>query len=207
MWSRAKKPPQSFIQKLHVLKRLQLTFMDWWKIVHFGPMAQRQFVRRPQNTEFKPQYTVKPVRRGGASIMMFLKWWCWAYLSHARDHGSVWILQNTRTGHAALTLKRKCPWNGCFNSTTTLKTPVNEQHLGSRPTRLTLWSEIKAIKRILSFTHLFKHTIILNTTVYVIYYYLVNTQTYSFCAPASIMILKCVFYYLAFFHLPFTCIQ
>ncbi len=36
--------------------------------------------------------------------------------------------------------KRKCPWNGCFNKTTTPNTPVSEQHLCFRPTRLTLWS-------------------------------------------------------------------
>ncbi len=36
--------------------------------------------------------------------------------------------------------KRKRPWNGCFNKTTTPNTPVSQQHLDSRPTRLTLCS-------------------------------------------------------------------
>ncbi len=38
--------------------------------------------------------------------------------------------------------KRKFPWNGCFNKTTTPSTPVIKQHLGSRQTRLTLWSKL-----------------------------------------------------------------
>ncbi len=42
---------------------------------------------------------------------------CWAYLSHSRDHGSVWVKYLKRL--CCLMPKRKCPWNGCFNKTTT----------------------------------------------------------------------------------------
>ena len=46
------------------------------KIVRFGSKGRRQFVRRPPNTEFKPQYTLKTVKHGGASIMI---WGCFSY--------------------------------------------------------------------------------------------------------------------------------
>uniref|UniRef100_A0A9J8D9V3 Tc1-like transposase DDE domain-containing protein n=3 Tax=Cyprinus carpio TaxID=7962 RepID=A0A9J8D9V3_CYPCA len=46
------------------------------KIVLFGSKGHRQFVRRPPNSEFKPQYTVKTVKHGGASIMI---WACFSY--------------------------------------------------------------------------------------------------------------------------------
>ncbi len=61
---------------------------------------------------------------------------CWAYLSHSRDHGSVWVNYLKRL--CCLMPKRKCPWNGCFNKTTTPNTPVSQQHLDFRPTRLML---------------------------------------------------------------------
>ncbi|KAK1792848.1 hypothetical protein P4O66_012758 [Electrophorus voltai] len=56
----------------------------WWsilwtdesKIVLIGSKGQRQFVRRPINTDFKPQYTVKTVKHGGTSIMV---WGCFSY--------------------------------------------------------------------------------------------------------------------------------
>ena len=49
---------------------------DESKIVLIGSKGHRQFVRRPINTEFKPQYTVKTVKHGGASIMV---WGCFPY--------------------------------------------------------------------------------------------------------------------------------
>ncbi len=115
-------------------------FVDWWsKIVLFGSRGCRQFVRWPPNTEFKPQYTVKTVKHGGASIMI---WGCFSYyvLGLFITFQGSWISLSTLKylkGLCCLMPKRKCSWNGCFNKTTTPNTPVREQHLGSRPTRLT----------------------------------------------------------------------
>uniref|UniRef100_A0A9J7ZQK9 Transposase n=1 Tax=Cyprinus carpio carpio TaxID=630221 RepID=A0A9J7ZQK9_CYPCA len=47
-----------------------------WAVSFFGSKGHRQFVRRPPNSEFKPQYTVKTVKHGGASIMI---WACFSY--------------------------------------------------------------------------------------------------------------------------------
>lgn len=49
---------------------------DESKIVLFGGKGSRSFVRRPPNNEFNPQYTLKTVKHGGSSIMV---WGCFSY--------------------------------------------------------------------------------------------------------------------------------
>uniref|UniRef100_A0A3Q3WIA1 Cysteine/serine-rich nuclear protein N-terminal domain-containing protein n=1 Tax=Mola mola TaxID=94237 RepID=A0A3Q3WIA1_MOLML len=53
-----------------------ILWTDESKVVLFGSKGRRQFVRRTPNSEFKPQYTVKTVKHGGASIMI---WACFSY--------------------------------------------------------------------------------------------------------------------------------
>uniref|UniRef100_A0A3B3ZBW6 Tc1-like transposase DDE domain-containing protein n=1 Tax=Periophthalmus magnuspinnatus TaxID=409849 RepID=A0A3B3ZBW6_9GOBI len=50
---------------------LNILWTDESKIVLFGSKGHRRCVRRPPNSEFKPQYTVKTVKPGGASIMIW----------------------------------------------------------------------------------------------------------------------------------------
>lgn len=79
------------LTKRHVANRMKFAklHVDWprekwrnvlWtdesKIVLFGTKGRRQYVRRPPNTEYQPQYTVKTVKHGGAKIMV---WGCFSY--------------------------------------------------------------------------------------------------------------------------------
>lgn len=104
------------LQKRHVQKRLKFAndYITWpiskwrnilWsdesKIVLFGSSGSRQYVRRPPRTEFKPQYTIKTVKHGGAKINI---WGCFSYhgvgpifwiKGNLDQHMYVDILQNT----------------------------------------------------------------------------------------------------------------
>lgn len=53
-----------------------ILWTDESKIVLFGGTGSRQYVRRPPNTEYLPQYTVKTVKHGGAKVNV---WACFSY--------------------------------------------------------------------------------------------------------------------------------
>lgn len=48
-----------------------ILWTDESKIVLFGGTGSRQFVRRPHNTEYQPQFTRKTVKHGGAKVMIW----------------------------------------------------------------------------------------------------------------------------------------
>ncbi len=119
-------------------------FVDWWsKFVLFGSRGCRQFVRRP------PKHWIQVTVHCEDSEA----WWrkhhdgCFSYyvLVLFVTFQESWISLSTLKylkRLCCLMPKRKFPWNGCFNKTTTPNTPVSKQHLGSRQTRLTLWSKL-----------------------------------------------------------------
>lgn len=93
---------------------------DESKIVLFGQKGRRQFVRWPPNTEFKPQYTLKTMKHGGASVMI---WGCFSYYGVGPIYRIPAIMDQFAyiKRSCCLMLKRKCPWNGCFKKTKTPK--------------------------------------------------------------------------------------
>lgn len=52
-------------------KLRNILWTDESKVVLFGGTGSRQFVRRPQNAEYNPKYTVKTVKHGGAKVMVW----------------------------------------------------------------------------------------------------------------------------------------
>ena len=48
-----------------------ILWSDESKIVLFGGTGSRQYVRRPPNTAYEPQYTTKTVKHGGAKVMVW----------------------------------------------------------------------------------------------------------------------------------------
>ena len=90
-------------------REMKQHFVKWWKQDCSFWVLGPQFVRRPQNTEFRSQYTEDTEAWQGKHhpMGMFLILRCRASLSHTRDHGSVWIHQNTWRGHVSLCWKEK----------------------------------------------------------------------------------------------------
>lgn len=95
------------LKKVHVRKRLDFvkSRVDWpvekwrnilWtdesKIVLYGTPGTRKYVRRPPNTAYKPQYTIKTVKHGGAKINI---WGCFSY----HGVGPVVLIQGNMDQH------------------------------------------------------------------------------------------------------------
>ena len=102
----------------------------------------KQYVRRPQNQELSPRYTLKIVKHGGGNVIV------WAVF-----HGVVWArciefkgqLINTCTKKYLKTscchMPRKISlWFGNSNKTTTLSTPPKVLKCGLTLRRLMYWS-------------------------------------------------------------------
>uniref|UniRef100_A0A3Q0SFK3 Transposase Tc1-like domain-containing protein n=1 Tax=Amphilophus citrinellus TaxID=61819 RepID=A0A3Q0SFK3_AMPCI len=122
-----------------VEKRRNILWTDESKIVLFGSKGPRQFVRRPLNTEFKPQYTVK---HGGASIMIFK---CFSYCGV----GPVYCIPGIMDQFAYIRMleevmlpyaEEEMPLKWVFQQDKDPKHTSKQQHLGSRPTKLKFWS-------------------------------------------------------------------
>lgn len=88
------------LSRKHVAKRLKFatSHSNWtvemwrnvlWtdesKIVLFGGKGSRCYVRRPPNAEYNPNYTIKTIKHGGSSIMV---WACFSYYGVGPIH---WI--------------------------------------------------------------------------------------------------------------------
>ncbi|XP_065675106.1 uncharacterized protein LOC136091442 isoform X2 [Hydra vulgaris] len=80
-----------FLKKRHVVARLHfaqthadcpvskwhnILWSDESKIVLFGSSGRRIYVRRPPNSAYKPQYTIKTITHGGAKLNV---WGCFTY--------------------------------------------------------------------------------------------------------------------------------
>lgn len=148
------------------------------KIVLFGSKDRRQFVRRPPNTEFKPKYTLKTVKHGSSSIMI---WGCFSYYGVGTIYRTPGIMdqfayiKNNWQGHAANKIKLM-EWpaqsphlNLIENLSGDIKNAVSEAKTRNSEE---LCKVVKSswlayvFMMILSFTHILKHTaIILNITV------------------------------------------
>lgn len=110
-----------------------ILWTDESKIVLFGSKGRRQttpklWIQATVHSEDSEAWWWKH------HVMdMFLLLWCWAYLPHTRDHGPVCIHQYTWTCH-----EEDLPLKWIFQPDS--DTLVNEQNLGSSPTKLRLWS-------------------------------------------------------------------
>lgn len=101
------------------------------------PFFGSMFVRAPQNTELKPQWSMAVVQASwyGDSLPISLGL-CIAYKGSRISLPMSKYFKRSRR----LMPKRKRLPNGCSSKRTTSKTPVSEQHLRSRPIKWKLWS-------------------------------------------------------------------
>ena len=80
-----------FLSAKHVAKRIafakehlnwpleewrSICWIDESKIVLYGGRGSRAYVRRPPSAEYKPKYTIKTIKHGGSSIII---WACISY--------------------------------------------------------------------------------------------------------------------------------
>ena len=109
-----------------------ILWTDESKIVLFWPSGRRQHVRRPPGTEFKPQYTVKSVKHGGAKIMV---WGCFSYYGVGPIYHILGISLNTSKYLEQIMFpdaKEEMPLKWVFQQDNDPKTRISEQYLGSR---------------------------------------------------------------------------
>lgn len=121
------------------LKRNGETFCGQIKVRLFflGAKVADSLFRRPPNTEFK---RLKAMKHGDASWHGALSLTMASGLFITYQGSWINLLVSEYSQRSCfLMLKRKCPWDRCFNKTPTPNISVSEQHLGSRPTKLRLW--------------------------------------------------------------------
>ena len=104
----------------------------WTKIGLFESSTVR--VRRTTRVLNSSHSTLKTVKHGGTKIMV---WGCFSYYGVGPIYRIPGIMDQFEyikilKRLCCRMMKRKCPWNGCFNKTMTPNTRVSEQHLGSR---------------------------------------------------------------------------
>lgn len=76
-----------------------ILWSDETKINLFGSDKSRQYVRRPANQEYCPQYTIKTIKHGGGNIMV---WGCFSY----NGVGPIFRIRETMTQYIYLDIMK-----------------------------------------------------------------------------------------------------
>ena len=118
-----------------------MLWTDESKFNRFGSDG-KQYVRRPQNQELSPRYTLKTVKHGGGKVIVWGSFsWCDVDPLH-RTQGTIdqhiyqEILENVMLPYA----KENLLWFESSNKTTTLSTPPKVLKCGLTVRRLMYWS-------------------------------------------------------------------
>lgn len=94
-----------------LLSSVHRMWTDESKIVLFVSKCRRQFVRGTPNTEFRPQYTLKTVKLGGTSVMIWtvsLTMVSGLFIAYQGSWFNLLVSKYLKTS-CCLMLKRKCP--------------------------------------------------------------------------------------------------